>query len=59
MPTTSFSHSLCHRKFVTIGVNQYVFAQMTSCNMRYDVIYPPFPTNSQYLKTWWVLTALS
>ena len=59
MPTTSFLHVLCHRKFVTIGVNQYVFAQMTSCNMHYDVIYSPFPINSQYLKTWWILTALS
>ena len=52
MPTTSFSHVLCHRKCVTTGVNQYVFAQMTSCTMRYDVIYHPIPISSQYLKTW-------
>ena len=29
---------------------QLFFAQMTSCAMRYDVIYHPFPINSQYLK---------
>ena len=28
------------------------FAQMTSCAIRYDVIYVPFAMNSQYLKTW-------
>ena len=28
------------------------FAQMTSCAIRYDVIYHPFPINSQYLKMW-------
>ena len=28
------------------------FAQMTSCAIRYDVIYYPFTINSQYLKTW-------
>ena len=28
------------------------FAKMTSCAIRYDVIYPPFAINSQYLKTW-------
>ena len=27
---------------------------MTSCAMHYDVIYRPFPINSQYLKTWGV-----
>ena len=26
------------------------FAQMTSCFVHYDVIYYPFPVNSQYLK---------
>ena len=26
-------------------------AQMTSCALRYDVIYHPFPINSQYLNT--------
>ena len=30
------------------------FAQMTSCAIRYDVIYHPFAMNSQYLKTWGV-----
>ena len=30
------------------------FAQMTSCSIRYDVIYHPFAMNSQYLKTWGV-----
>ena len=30
-----------------------VFAQMTSCALCYDVIYP-FTNNSQYLKTWGV-----
>ena len=28
------------------------FAKMTSCAIRYDVIYHPFAINSQYLKTW-------
>ena len=54
MPTTSFSHVLCHRKFIIIGVNKYFFAWMTSCAERYDVIYHPFPINSQYLKMWGV-----
>ena len=54
MPTTSFSHVLCHRKFIIIGVNKYFFARMTSCAERYDVIYHPFPINSQYLKMWGV-----
>ena len=52
MPTTSCSHILCHRKCVMTGVNQYVFAQITTCTMRYDVIYHPIPISSQYLKTW-------
>ena len=30
------------------------FAQMTSCFVYYDVIYYPFPVNSQYLKMWGV-----
>ena len=30
------------------------FAQMTSCAIRYDVIYHPFAMNSQYLKKWGV-----
>ena len=30
------------------------FAQMTSHAMLYDVIYHPFPINSQYLKMWGV-----
>ena len=32
----------------------FFFSQMTSCAMHYDVIYRPFPINSQYLKTWGV-----
>ena len=32
--------------------HQVFFAQMTSCAMHYDVVYLPFPINSQYLKTW-------
>ena len=32
----------------------YLFTQITSCAMPYDVIYHPFPINSQYLKTWGV-----
>lgn len=31
-----------------------LYAQMTSCTVRYDVIYHPFPINSQYLSTWGV-----
>ena len=27
------------------------YAQMTSCAVRYDLIYHPFPINSQYLNT--------
>ena len=42
IPTTSFL-----RVF-------FFFSQMTSCAMHYDVIYRPFPINSQYLKTWGV-----
>ena len=30
---------------------QIFFAQITSCAMRYDVIYHPLPVNFQYLKT--------
>ena len=30
---------------------QVFFAQMTPCAVRHDVIYHPFPINSQYLKT--------
>ena len=30
------------------------FAKMTSCAIRYDVMYHPFAINSQYLKTWGV-----
>ena len=55
MPTTSFSRILCDRKFVMTGVNEYFFfAQMASFVERYDVIYHPFPINSQYLRTWGV-----
>ena len=45
VPTTSFPLVLCHRKFVTIGVNKYYLHYR--CSMRYDVIYDPFPINSQ------------
>ena len=31
---------------------QVFFAQMTSYTVQYDIIYHPFPINSQYLKTW-------
>ena len=35
--------------------SQWVFfTQMTSCAMRNDIIYHPFPISSQYLKTWGV-----
>ena len=54
MPRTSFSCILCHHIFLMIGVNEYIFAQKTSCAVHYDVIYHPFPFNSQYLKTWGV-----
>ena len=37
--------AFCHRKFVTIGVNKYYLHYR--CSMRYDVIYDPFPINSQ------------
>ena len=30
---------LCHCKVMTIGVNKYFVAQMTSLAVRYDVIY--------------------
>ena len=30
------------------------FAQMLSCFVHYDIIYYPFPVNSQYLKMWGV-----
>ena len=33
---------------------QVFFAQMMSCEVPYDIIYHPFPFNSQYLKTWGV-----
>ena len=29
-----------------------------SCVVRYDFIYQPFPIDSQYLRTWEVMTAL-
>ena len=32
----------------------FFFSQMTSCFVHYDIIYHPFPINSQYLKTWGV-----
>ena len=33
---------------------QVFFAQMMSYTVQYDIIYHPFPINSQYLKTWGV-----
>ena len=39
MPTTSFSRTLCHRKFVTTGSMSIFFTQMMSYTMRYYVIY--------------------
>ena len=49
-----FSRALCHRKFATIGVNVFFFffAQMTSCAVRYHVVYHSFRINSEHLKTW-------
>ena len=46
MPRTSFPGILCHHIFVMIGVSKYFFAQKTSCAMHCDVIYHPFPINS-------------
>ena len=37
------------RAFCVIATG--IFAQMTSCAMRYDIIYHLFAINSQYLKT--------
>ena len=55
MPTTYFLHSLCHRKFVTIGVNKYFLHKlMTLYAVHYDFICHPFPINSQYLRMWGV-----
>ena len=58
MPRTSFPGILCHHIFEMIGVNKYFFAQKMSWAVHCDVIYHPFPLNSQYLKTWGELTAL-
>jgi len=52
MPTTFFSRALCLRKFATIGVNVVFFAQMTSCAVRYHVVYHSFRINSEHLRTW-------
>ena len=32
----------------------FFFSQRTSCTVHYDVIYHPFPINSQYLEMWGV-----
>ena len=45
---------LCDHKFGDNRSQRVFFAQMTSCDVTYDVIYHPFPINSQYLKTWGV-----
>ena len=48
-----FSRALCHRKFATIGVNVFFFfSQMTSCAVRYHVIYHSFRINFVHLKAW-------
>ena len=44
----------CFMGYYVDRSQQLLFAQMTSCAMRYDVIYHPFPINSQYLKLWGV-----
>ena len=46
--TTSFLIVFCFVLFFCF------FLQMTSCAMHDDVIYHPFPINSQYLKWWGV-----
>ena len=50
MPTTSSSSVLRRRKYSRQSESRSVFAQMTSCAMRYIIIYHPFRINSQYLK---------
>ena len=44
-----FSSVLRHRKYSRQSESKSVFAQMTSCAVRYHVIYHPFHVNSQYL----------
>ena len=40
---------------INVDQNQRAFlAQLTSLVVRYDIIYHPFPINSQYLMTWGV-----
>ena len=41
-------HMNCFMGYYVVRGQQLLFAQMTSCAMRYDVIYYPFPINSQY-----------
>ena len=41
---------LCQHKFDDNQSQQVFFAQMMSCDVTYDVIYHPFPINSQYLR---------
>ena len=61
MQTTFFSRALCHRKFATIEVNVcfFFFAQMTSCAVRYHVIYHSFRINSEHLRTWRVYSPVT
>ena len=46
---TFFSSILRHRKYSRQSESRSVFTQMTSCAVRYHVIYHPFHVNSQYL----------
>ena len=46
--------SLFSERFVSSQIRddwRVFYAQMTSCAVRYDVIYYPLPVNSQYLDT--------
>ena len=57
----TFPHKLRYAVNATIPTTSFspiFFSQMTSFAVHYDVIYQPFPINSQYMKTWG-LTALS
>ena len=38
--------------YISIGINEHFFAQMTSFVVQYYVIYHFFPINSQYLMLW-------
>ena len=43
--------AFCYCKFGDKGSQRVFFAQTISRDVTYDVIYHPFPINSQYLKT--------